>query len=182
MKSARIGVFCDSYVLVCFGSTFHTLSCLVSLSLPRLLQRVRCWVILATAVRVGSLGGFRGCYGAFVCHWWGGGGTRIHQREAFWSHLFFFWESSRVESSRVNPVFISCLLRLAFVFTFRFHTYMRPAGHQFHPGGAVAVAPLVSVPPVADVVPLQDGVPAHELPLQHKVGVGFGTRLKCFGC
>ena len=45
------------------------------------------------------------------------------------------------------------------------------AGHQLHPGGAVASPPLVPVPPVEDVVPLQDGVPAHELPLQHKVCV-----------
>lgn len=49
------------------------------------------------------------------------------------------------------------------------------SGHQLHPDGAVAPAPVVPIPPVEDVVPCEDGVPAHELPLQHEVGTRRGA-------
>ena len=68
------------------------------------------------------------------------------------------------------------LLLAVLCFLFLFFPCGHGAGHQLRPRGAVAAAEVVPVPPLAHVVPLKDGLPAHELPLQHEVGLACHKR------
>ena len=76
----------------------------------------------------------------------------------------------------VIVVIVLLLLILFYMLTsFFFLSLFLPvrAGHQLRPCGAVALAKVVPIPSLAHVVPLEDGLPAHELPLQHQVGLAY---------